>query len=320
MIPENNNSRPSQNPEPTNTHPTVFSVENTDFITVINRLPFDWDNLVYLDVPIGQPIKDVCGRQCYAADIGVIPAGSSVSVEIRDLPADLSLKFDYDEALKTVHTRFITVIFDDDGSISSLIYNKSGRELHRPDGTPFNKFRLSDGRVEFLGRKLTTCGAYQLRMRSEFAIGDSSHLTQDIIFNAKSARIDFHTRIDINNWHGVLDACFDTALVSPALDNAANHIFPELSAISGITPSWTNLSECDFGVSLLGADGCEITADGAAMRILLHSDSCSPASDTGSIREIIYSLVLHEGAPNYDAASRQAYMLSCPPAIVRGRL
>lgn len=286
-----------------------------EYLTLINRLPFEWDDLVYLDAPIGQPITDVCGRILYAADVGVIPSGGSVSVAVSDLPVDLSLKFDYDEAAGTVHTRYLTVKFDEDGFITSLIHGPSGKELCRSNGVPLNRLTVSEGNAKFLGRTLSACGAYELRIRSEYALGNGSRLTQDMIFNGTSARINFHTRIDIGEQGAILGADFDTAICPKSAAKAKAQRLPVLSSSSGAVPQWAGISDGELSVILLNADGSTVSAEESTLKILLQADK--PLTD--GTYETVYSLILQDGHINTEAAARQAYMLGCPPRGIRSK-
>ncbi|MBQ8509071.1 MAG: hypothetical protein IJ493_04105 [Clostridia bacterium] len=186
--------------------------EHGQWITVCNPLPFDRDDIVYLDgIPMGQPFTDIRGRERFAADLGLLPGYGAKSVEIHDLPADLSLKFDYDAENGRLHTRYADIAFDGSGAIASLFDNIRHRQLCRPDGTALNRFTLSWGEVKFLGSRLTTYGAYQLHVRFEYAVGQSSHITQELIVSAKSPRIDFHTLIDWQDKPAQLEIGFDFA-------------------------------------------------------------------------------------------------------------
>ncbi|MBQ8551332.1 MAG: alpha-mannosidase [Clostridia bacterium] len=325
--------------------------EEGNCITVINPLSFEREDLVYLDAPIGQPITDICGRERYVADIGELPAYGARSIELRDLPTDLSLKFDYDEASKIVHTRFVTVTLDDNGYISSLKYNQTGREIRREGGAPLNKFYLTEdipnnydnwdidydvflkkpSRVEFLGSKLVACGAYELRIRSEYAIGDNSHLTQDMIFNSKSPRIDFHTLIDWKEKHALLKVGFDVDISSPTVKNeiqfghmdrpTTRNNSIEAAKFEVCNHKWTDISESRFGVALLNDCKYGISVEGSDMRLSLHRGGCRPdtTGDEG-VHELTYSLLPHEGAFGAENVVRPAYMLNYAPIVVPGKL
>lgn len=321
------------------------------YFTVFNTLSFERGDLVYTDLPIGQPFTDVCGRERYIADLGTLPPLSATSFELRDTPADLSLKFDYDEAARTVRTRFLTAKFDADGYISSLVYEPLGREIRREGGEPLNKFYLTEDipnsydnwdidydtclkkplPVKFLGSRLETCGAYELRIRSEYAIGSASHLTQDIIFNSKSPRIDFHTLVDWKEKHALLKVGFDVDISSPTVKNeiqfgcidrptTQNNSW-ETAKFEVCNHKWTDISETRFGVALLNDCKYGISANSSDIRLSLHRGGCRPdATGDSGVHEMTYSILPHEGAFGAENVVHPAYMLNYAPIIVPGKL
>jgi len=322
-----------------------------NYITVFNSASFDRSDIVYLDTPIGQPFTDVMGRERYAADLGTIPALGAKSVEVRDLPADLSLKFDFDEDLRTVRTRHVTAKFDENGFIESLVDHASGREVRREGADPLNKFIICEdvpqnyddwdidadiafkkpGKVELLSRKVVSCGAFELRIRSEYAIGRESILTQDMVFNAKSPRIDFHTKIDWKDKHSLLKVSFDVDVMSATAKHeiqfghvdrpTTRNTSIEAAQFEVCNHKWTDISESRFGVALLNDCKYGISVEGSDMRLSLHRGGCRPdvTGDEG-VHEVTYSLLPHTGAFGAENVVRPAYLLNYPVIVRPGKL
>ncbi len=327
-------------------------VSGDDAVTFFNPLSFDCEGIVYLDgIPMGQPFTDVCGRERTAVDVGCIPALSAVSMDIADQPVDLSLKFVYDEDLRTLRTKFATVRFDENGFIASLIDHQTNREVRREGGAPLNCLTLVEEvpenhdnwdidndicfkkpeRVDLVSRRVVSHGAYELRIRSEYAIGQHSRLVQDMIFSARSPRIDFHTLVDWKEKHRLLKAGFD-------VDVAASHARHEMQFGYTERPTtrnncfeavqfevcnhkWTDLSDTRFGVAILNDCKYGISAEGSDMRLTLHRGGCRPdvTGDEG-LHEMTYSLLPHAGSFSAETVVRPAYRLNNPPIVCRGRL
>ncbi len=279
------------------------------YITVFNPLGVDRGGIAYLNAAIGQPIIDVCGRERYAADLGIIPAFGAVSVEVRDLPVDLSLKFDYSEDLRTAHTRFVTVRFDENGFIASLFDAIADRELRRIDGEPLNALHLYDKEtdaelpIKLVDRRVSACGAFEMRIRSEYALGEGSTLTQDIIFDASSTKLDFHTCIVWKEPSARLTASFDLALT-------------DVSVKQG-DPSWTDISESDYGIAIMNNADRDVAVSGTTLCLTLHDGD--PIGD-GAIVELTYSLLMHQGGFSKESVVHPAYCLAHPFIERRGKL
>ena len=133
----------------------------------------------------------------------------------------------------SLETPFARLRFDRSGRIISFVDKASGRQLVRKGGA-FNTLWIGEDvpaawdnwDIDFdqqfkmkpedrlLSRQVVADGALQLRIRSEYRLGDSSRLTQDMVFHARTARVDFETLVDWEETHKLLKAGFATDILA----------------------------------------------------------------------------------------------------------
>ena len=339
-----------------NTETMKYAASLTDsddkYITLFNPTSFEYTDIVYLDnIEMGQRFTDVRGRERYAFDPGVLPPLGARSYPVGDYPVDLSMKFQYDDSLRHITTKFADIRLDENGYIESYVDIGTDREVRRNGGEPLNKFYICEdlpqahdnwdidaditlkklGRVEYLGSRVVSVGSSQLRIRSEYNIGRSSRITQDMIFSAKSPRIDFHTLIDWHEKHALLKVGFDVDVSAttarhemqfghterPTTRNNSH----EAAQFEVCCHKWSDLSENRFGVALLNDCKYGISVDGSDMRLTLHRGGTHPdtTGDEG-IHELTYSLYVHDGGFVTENTVKPAYALNYPPIVTAGQL
>ena len=328
--------------------------DGSDAVTLFNTLSLDRKDAAVIeaagyakDYP-SQRYTDVCGRECLAVGGVTVPGFGSAVVELADAPAEAVSPFTYDGT--TLTTPFAKIVFDGDGYIASLVDLATGRELRKPGGAPLNALLYGEDvplsydnwdverdAVEkcvpvhgFKGRTLVTDGAVEIRLRSEFEIGDGTTLTQDMICYADSPRIDFHTLVDWKSHHHLLKAGFDLdieaararceiqygSIERPTTEN--NSL--EIAKFEVTNRNFTDVSETRFGAAVLNDCKYGISLSGCNLRLSLHRGGDHPVvtGDEG-VHEMTYSLLPHAGAFSAESVVRPAYELNVPAVAVKGR-
>ncbi|HOX39238.1 MAG TPA: glycoside hydrolase family 38 C-terminal domain-containing protein [Candidatus Brocadiia bacterium] len=241
-----------------------------------------------------------------------------------------------------VETPKSVVKFDKAGRIASLLDKASGREVVKAGGAlntllvgedipeSWDNWDIdrdqrlkmkADGRL--ISRKVVSDGPLQLRIRSVYEIGAASRLTQDIVFHADSARIDFETMVDWKEKHKLLKAGFELDVLA---DFARHEIqyghaerpthenqMADRARFEVCAHKWTDLSENGFGVALLNDCKYGVGVKGSELRLSLlksgtHPD---PRGDNGR-RSFTYSLLPHACGFSAESVVRPAYELNVP--------
>ncbi len=334
---------------------TALTDGDTGSVTVFNTLSFDRCDEVALDSFLegkaGQKVTDVCGRELYVSDVGCIPAFGAASFKRAEAPCSCSEKsvFAYDG--KTLDTPLLKAEFDENGFISSLYDKKARRQVVRDAAKPLGIFHIADDvpqswdnwdldydlklkyrqDAKLLSREVVADGALQFRLRSKYAIGQRSTLTQDMIFHAKSAKIDYHTLIDWQEKHTILKAGFDVNILAPTVKNeiqfghidrpTSENFDIEAAKFEVCNHKWSDLSENRYGVAVLNDCKYGISVKGSDMRLTLHRGGCRPdtTGDAG-LHEMTYSLLPHEGIMTAESVIRPAYELNIPCRSIAGML
>ncbi|MEO8358038.1 MAG: alpha-mannosidase [Chloroflexota bacterium] len=158
----------------------------------------------------------------------------------------------------------------------------------------------------------------------------NSSYTQRISLNHNSPRLDFDTHIDWNDRHILLKVAFPVDVLAPQATyeiqwgNVQRPTHRNTSwdwaRFETCAHKWVDLSEGDYGVSLL--NDCKYGHDihGNVMRItLLRSPSMpDPMADFGE-HQFKYSLYPHAGSWN-ESTQREAYLLNDPILVYRSKV
>jgi alpha-mannosidase len=158
----------------------------------------------------------------------------------------------------------------------------------------------------------------------------NSHYTQRISLNHNSARLDFDTHIDWKERHIMLKVAFPVDILAPYATHdiqwgnvqrpTHRNTSWDWARFETCAHKWVDLSEGNYGVSLL--NDCKYGHDihGNVMRItLLRSPTApDPKADHGE-HQFKYSLYPHAGPLN-EETQREAYLLNDPIIVYRSNV
>ena len=263
----------------------------------------------------------------------VMPQGSSsMSPETRNV--------NLEPFHPTLENNFLRVEFDSAGDITRIFDKKSKREV-LPPNTIGNQFQAFEDRPKswdawdvdifyddkvWLAEpaesiKFVEYGELRQTIEIKRKIQDSE-FTQWISLNHNSARLDFDTHFNWNERHTMLKVAFPVDVLAPQATYEiqwGNVTRPthrntswDWARFETCAQKWVDLSEGDYGVSLL--NDCKYGHDihENVMRItLLRSPTMpDPMADFGE-HEFKYSLYPHVGTWN-EETQREAYLLNDP--------
>lgn len=327
--------------------------DGSDCVTLFNTLSFDRNDTAVIeangyakDYP-SQRYTDMDGNEKLAVGGLKIPAFSSVGIELCDKPVSAESPFGYDG--KVLVTPFAQITFDENGYISSLIDKKSGRELRKKDGAPLGVFLFGEDVPEsydnwdldwdvfenlkpaygFIKREIVSDGAVEIRLRSEFDIGNN-RIVQDMVCYADSPRIDFETQIDWKTPHRFLKAGFDLDIAAKrarseiqygAIERpvTANNSL-EVSKFEVCNRNYTDISEPRFGAAILNDCKYGISIRDCNLCLSLHKGGTHPdGSGDKGLHKVTYSLLVHNSGYCAENVVHPAYELNIPAFAVKGK-
>lgn len=271
-----------------------------------------------------------------------LQGSSSMSTETRNVILD-SLH-------PTLENDFLRVELNSAGDITRVFDKKSNREVLSPN-TIGNQFQAFEDRPKswdawdvdifyddkmWLAEpaesiKFVEYGELRQTIEIKRKIQDSE-FTQRISLNHNSARLDFDTHFNWNERHTMLKVAFPVDVLSPQATYEIQwgtvtrpthrNTSWDWARFETCAQKWVDLSEGDYGVSLL--NDCKYGHDihDNVMRItLLRSPTMpDPMADFGE-HEFKYSLYPHVGTWN-EETQREAYLLNDPiisyQLVVRG--
>lgn len=241
-------------------------------------------------------------------------------------------------------TKYFKIRFDREGHIVSLVDKRKGREIVA-DGERLNRFTAFEDiplrfdawdidlfyqekpyAVTHRSFSLKERGPVCVRYRSEKRFR-SSAIHQDIIVYADMDRIDFHTEIDWKEHQTLLKTAFPVALHANAytseiqfgeIERPNNHNDRiNYAKFETVAHKWVDLSENDYGVSLL--NDCKYGHDvlGNVMRITLVKSGVDPDPNAdNNVHRFSYALYPHEGHVKDSLTVEMGYRFN-HPSIVR---
>jgi alpha-mannosidase len=240
---------------------------------------------------------------------------------------------------------FLRVEFNDNGDITRIFDKQANREV-LPPNTIANQFQAFEDRAKswdawdvdiFYDDKIWLAEhASSIKMieygelRQTIEIKrkiQNSEFTQRISLNHNSPRLDFDTQINWNERHTMLKVAFPVNILSPQATYEiqwGNVTRPthrntswDWARFETCAQKWVDLSEGDYGVSLL--NDCKYGHDihDNVMRItLLRSPTMpDPMADFGE-HEFKYSLYPHASSWN-EETQREAYLLNDPIIVYK---
>ena len=323
-------------------------------ITLFNTTSFDRDDVVTLEdkgvYPAGkvcQTYTDVTGKKVVAIGGINIPAMSSISLPTSTEITSAGSPFTWNDGV--LETPFAKVTFNEKGGITSFVDKRANREIKKEAGAPLNTFYVAEDvpksydnwdidietmskiRVqdELLSMEVVSNGALEFVLRLTYAIGQASKVTQDVIFYANTARVDFHTVVDWKEKHTFLKTGFDLDINSMTVKNeiqfghmdrpvTRNNDF-EAAKFEVCNHKWSDLSESRFGVAILNDCKYGISTYEGNLCLTLHRGGTHPdvTGDEG-VHEMTYSLYPHAEGFNTSNVIRESYLLNVPAVCMNG--
>ena len=321
-------------------------------ISVTNSLSFERSDVIFaedkgksLSDVLQQTYEDIDGRKLRLIGGVTVPALSSVRLAYGKGRGSEVNPFTYDG--DTLTTPFAKVTFDKDGYISSFIDTVADREL--VNGKPFNTLIMAEDVPmswdnwdvdadlemkfapcgELLERAVVSDGDVAFIIRSKYRISRKSTLTQDMIFFACSPEVRFDTRMDWQDDHRFLKTVFDTDV----REEFARHEIQfgyckrpttrnnslEQAKFEVVNHKYTDLSEPNYGVTLMNDCKYGISVNGSQIALSLHKGGNHPdvKGDKG-LHSAVYSFMPHNCSFGADAVIRPAYMLNLPHIVSEG--
>jgi alpha-mannosidase len=242
----------------------------------------------------------------------------------------------------TLRTPFYRVRFDKAGKISSLVDVAAKREIvqagrclndiYTAQDTPGNWDAWDIDRFyrdtvhsenELVSREVLGNGPLGIVIRSVYAIGEKSILTQDMEFYAHTKRIDFRTKVDWHETHRILKVGFpvDVHTNSCRCEIQFGHLVRPTHANTSwdrarfemCAHKWVDLSEPGYGVAVL--NDCKYghdTLDNMVSVTLLKSPMGPDGKADRGMQEFTYALLPHDGDFSVEGVVRPAYELNVP--------
>lgn len=323
-----------------------------DCLSVTNTLSFDRNDVIFAD-DSGKNIEgtrqqkytDIKGKRKLLLGGVKVPAFSSVKLTYTRDTAKERSPFVYDG--KSLSTPFARLEFDENGFISSFFDIAAQREL--VDGLPFNTFLMAedvpqswdnwdiDADLELkykpcaklIEREVVSDGAVAFIIRSEYKISEKSTLTQDMIFFADSPEIRFDTFMNWKDNHRFLKTAFDTNVRE---DFARQEIqfgcckrpttrnnSLEQAKFEVVNHKYTDLSEPNYGVTVMNDCKYGISVDGSKIRLSLHKGGNRPdvKGDHG-VHHAVYSFLPHNCGFGAETVIQPSYALNIPHIVSEG--
>jgi len=323
----------------------ALMVKKENRLSLTNPLSFERNDTLHIETEfsnvkgaLSQPYTDLFGVKRLAVSGVKIPAFASVCLEENGESAPSPFEY----TGKTLKTPFASIIFDDNGFISSMVDLRNGREL--VNGLPFNTFLMAedmpaawdnwdidaDEEAKFapagqlVKREVVSDGAVELRIRSVYRLSGKAVIEQDMVFDAASPMITFETVIDWQEEHRFLKAAFDTALLADGARSEiqfgnirrSNHrsTTQEKARFEVCNHKYTDLSETNYGIALLNDSKYGLSVNEGSMRLSLHKGGMLPDSKGDKGRHYCrYALLPHAEGFGAESVVRPAYMFNYLP-------
>ena len=295
----------------------------------------------------GKPVPAQSADSGCWLDAGELHPYSIVALKASNVEGQTSLVTSSPVQL-SLENEFLRVEFNSAGDITRIFDKKARREVLPPSAIA-NQFQLFEDRsMEFdawdidiyyddkmwLAEPASSTQIIEYgELRQTIEIKRkvlNSELTQRISLNHNSPRLDFDTHINWTERHTMLKVAFPVDVLAPQATYEiqwGNVTRPthrntswDWARFETCAHKWVDLSEGDYGVSLL--NDCKYGHDirDNVMRItLLRSPAMpDPMADFGE-HEFKYSLYPHVGAWN-EETQREAYLLNDPIVVYRSKV
>ena len=280
-------------------------------------------------------------------------------VEVRDIPAAGYRTFRFEEGApeeqgvpfriedRTVETPYYVISLNQAGQIIRLYDRTYEREM-LPEGERANVLQVFEDKpldfdawdidifyrdkmreiTDLTAFEVTECGALRMTVRMEWKYMNST-VSQEMILYSNNRRIDFHTKADWHEKQQLLKASFpvdirsaygtyDVQYGNVRRPNNWNTSW-EQARFESVAHRWADLSERNYGVSIL--NDCKYGHDirGNVMRITLIKSAVKPdyLQDQGA-HEFTYALLPHGGDFVEGRVVQEAFALNEPVHAVIG--
>ncbi|MGB8980271.1 MAG: alpha-mannosidase, partial [Anaerolineales bacterium] len=295
----------------------------------------------------GEPVPVQPAGSGFWADAGELPAYSVVALKttIDDRPQTMVHR---PSSMVKLENNFIQVEFNEQGDITRIFDKQADREVLAPD-TIGNQFQAFEDRPKswdawdveiFYDDKMWLADpASSIEMVEQGELRQTIEIkrrilnsvyTQRISLSHNSPRLDFDTHIEWNERHIMLKVAFPVDVLAPQATyeiqwgNVERPTHRNTSwdwaRFETCAHKWADLSEGDYGVSLL--NDCKYGHDihNNVMRItLLRSPTMpDPMADFGE-HQFKYSLYPHAGSWN-EETQREAYLLNDPVIVYKSKV
>jgi alpha-mannosidase len=248
---------------------------------------------------------------------------------------NMTIKKDY------LENQFYSIKLNDQGQIVSLFDKRAEREV-LADGTRGNVFQAFEDKpmefdawdidlyyqekmrevTELIHAEVKEVGPLRGSLQLKWSFYDSV-ITQNITLYSRSPRIDFKTEIDWEEKQTLLKVAFPVNVRSTRATydiQFGNIERPthwntswDFARFETVGHKWVDLSEGNYGVSLL--NDCKYGHDikDNVMRLTLIKSSISPDETADRGKHILtYSLMPHEGGLKESRVEKEAYSLNYP--------
>ena len=326
-----------------------------DALVVFNPVSWRRDGIVEVDadaLPDGERLLDLDGRAVphqatgdgrLLVQVGGVPSCGYTTLRVE--PGEAREESSLSVSETVMENRFFLMELDDNGQIAYLYDKRADRQVLAP-GAAGNVLQLFedlplnydawdiDRYFEDKAWQIDSVESVRVTetgpVRGTVEITRSfsrSTIVQRLHIYDSIPRVDFHTGVDWHETHTLLKAAFPVAV------NASRATFEiqfgtidrpthrntswDQAQFEVCAQKWADLSEGDYGVSLLNDCKYGYDVEGSTMRIsLLRSPTKpDPLTDQGS-HEFTYSLMPHSGDWR-NGSTRAGYELNYPMTAVR---
>lgn len=329
--------------------------EREDTYTVFNSSAWEQTAIVAIPNERAGVYRDEAGRELTAQPAGaytyvevrqVPPMGAAVIRFTQEhKPEEAEARFAI--CGKEIETPYYSISLNGYGQITRLYDKTFDREV-LPRGERANVLQMFEDKpldndawdidifyqekmreiTDLTRFEVTECGPLQMKLRLEWRYMDSA-IAQDMILYSDSRRIDFRTTVDYHEKHQLLKAAFpvdirstygtyDVQYGNVRRPNHWNTSWDQ-ARFESVAHRWADLSERDYGVSLL--NDCKYGHDikDNVIRISLLKAATHPdhLQDQG-YHEFTYALLPHGGDFVDGRVVQEAYALNDPMQAVAG--
>lgn len=331
----------------------LFPSTEKESFTLVNTLSFSRDDVVelptsaYLAQNYPQQLVETIKGDTVLRVAGIhLDAYGSVTLNTTSEKKEGKSAFVYEN--NTLSAPFAEVTFSQTGAISSFIDKRNNRQL-KGEGYDLNTFlfgedlpllwdnwdidadaemKLKDS-LTLVNREVVADGQVEFRIRSHYKLSEETTMVQDMIFYSDMERVDFETVLDWNDKHRFLKVAFDTTINSDFVTQEIQYGNVRRGTVRNNTiqqaqfevcnHKYTDLSEPNYGISVLNDCKYGISAQGSQLALTLHKGGCKPdpRGDQG-VHEFKYSFYPHLGGFRSETVTKNGYLFNYPAQILTG--